>query len=105
MSIFPPTREELMNGYSCEKLNYLKPFVIYNVEKLTIGKKYALATNGYCLGVYEGNTFISHQGCGATCGCHGYLYDFVRTDFREKKVTESRSQEFIVKIGLYEITY
>jgi hypothetical protein len=104
MKVFPPTNEEQLNGYSQEKLEYLKPFIIYDVEKLIVGKNYALATNGYHVGVYEGNKFISHIHHGFTCGCHGFVYQFVTTDSTGQQVTDSRGAEAISQIGLFEIT-
>jgi hypothetical protein len=105
MRVFPATNHEQINGYSAEKLNYLKPCVIYDVEKLVIGNNYALATNGYHLGVYEGTQFVSHNEPGTTCGCHGFVYQFVRTESNGKQTTDSRSSEFISQVGVFTITY
>ena len=105
MYVFPATKEEQMYGYSAEKLKYLAPCVIYDVEKLVIGDNYALATNGYHVGVYEGTQFISHFGDKSTCGCHGLVYQFVRTESNGKKVIDTRSSEFISQIGVFAIRY
>jgi len=103
MRIFPASKEEQMYGYSREKLDYLKPCVIYDVEKLVVGANYALATNGYHLGIYEGTKFISHFGDKSTCGFHGLVYQFVRAQSNGKELTDTCSSEFISQIGVFEI--
>jgi hypothetical protein len=100
MLIFPPTHDELYNGYSAEKLAYLEEFAIRDVEKLVTGRNYALLTNGYHVGVYTGCHFIIHEG--GRCHCRDNTYKFVKT-INGRDVTDCRSSEYIQQIGLYEI--
>ena len=99
MKVFPPTDTEQTNGYCYEKREYLKTMAIHTPDKLVIGKKYALATNGYYLGIYAGCEFISHIPQGWTCKCHGNIYKFIKVNS-----IESRGLYCIETLGVYEIT-
>jgi hypothetical protein len=101
MLVFPPTADELLNGYSAEKLAYLEAIAIRDVTKLVFGRKYALVSNGYYVGMYSECEFISHEG--RICGCHGPVYKFLKTLSNGHEDTDCRSSEFIEEVGLYEI--
>lgn len=101
MLVFPPTADELLNGYSAEKLAYLETIAIRDVTKLVFGRSYALVSNGYHVGMYSECQFISHEG--QRCGCHGPVYKFLKTLSNGQEHTDSCSSEFIEDVGLYEI--
>ena len=102
MNFLPPTSSELYNGYSAEKLKILKDYAIYDVDKLVYGKNYALLSNGYYLGTYESNQFVTHTG---KCGCQYTVYKFTQLNPDGSKTVDCRGAPFIKITGLYEITY
>lgn len=103
MEYYPPTEDELHNGFSSEKLQYLEKYAIRDFQKLIIGKKYALLSNGYYLGRYDNSKFISHLKQGWMCGCHELIFLFTRPDSTDKDVQECRGLYCIETIGVIEI--
>ena len=101
MLVFPPTADELLNGYSAEKLAYLETIAIRDATKLVFGRNYALVSNGYHVGMYSECQVISHEG--QRCGCHGPVYKFLKPLSNGQDYTDCRSSEFIEEVGVYEI--
>ena len=100
-----PTKDELLNGYSPEKIEFLKEYAIHDVDKLVYGQKYVLLTNGYYLGTYDHSEFVCHVDHGMTCGCNEMIYNFIIINSVGKTIIQSRNSEFIKRIGIYEVTY
>lgn len=104
MQHYPPSKEELYNGYSSAKLEDLEPYAIRDVEKLISGRKYALLTNGYYLGTYGTTVSISHHGAGFNCNCHATILAFTTVMPDGKVLHDNRGIPFIEEIGVFEIT-
>ena len=100
-----PTKDELLNGYTPEKIKFLKEYAIHDVDKLVYGKKYVLLTNGYYLGTYDHSEFVCHIDHGMKCECNETIYNFIVTNSARKTIIQSRSSDFIKRIGIYEVTY